>query len=103
MAEHQTFDLIERITRNDGTQYFELGNVFLNGRAELAAERGLIKEVRILQLNIPHSNAVKIYENYINENYQFPDANWDHWEEWAKPAGKIKDAFDSILQANHIS
>ena len=30
----------------------------MNGRAELAANRGLIKGVRILQLNIPHSKNI---------------------------------------------
>ena len=49
MAEkYQTLDLIELITRNDGTQYYEIANMFMNGRAELAAVRGFIKEVRIL-------------------------------------------------------
>ena len=47
MQEYQNFNLIEQITRNDGSKYFELGNIFLNGRAELAAERGFIQEVRI--------------------------------------------------------
>lgn len=103
MNEYQTLDLIEQITRNDGTKYFELGNVFMNGRAELAAERGFIKEVRILQLNIPRSTAVKTYEKYINDNYTFPDVNFDHWEEWKKPEGKIQNAFNEILKANHIS
>ena len=45
---YMTLDMIEQITRNDGSQYYELGNVELNGRAELAANRGLIKEVRII-------------------------------------------------------
>lgn len=99
----QTLNLIEQITRLDGTQYYEIANIFMNGRAELAANRGMIKEVRILQLNIPHSTAVKIYEDYINENYEFPEENFEKWIEWEKPEGKIKEAFDSILQANHIA
>lgn len=50
MAEkYQTFDIIEEITRLDGTTYYELANIFMNGRAELAANRGFIKQVRILQ------------------------------------------------------
>ncbi|NUG39339.1 hypothetical protein GYT97_05530 [Lactobacillus mellis] len=103
MQEYQNFNLIEQITRNDGSKYFELGNIFLNGRAELAVERGFIQEVRILELNIPRSTAVKTYEKYINENYEFPDVNFDHWEEWDKPAGKIQTAFQEILRANHIN
>ena len=35
MAEkYQVFDLIQEITRLDGSRYFELGNVMMNGRAE---------------------------------------------------------------------
>ena len=45
--QHEVLDLIEQITRNDGTSYYEIGNMVQNGRAELAAERGFIKEVRI--------------------------------------------------------
>lgn len=56
--QHEVFTLIEEITRNDGTKYYEIGNMVHNGRAELAAERGYIKEVRILKLNIPHSQNV---------------------------------------------
>ena len=58
--QHQVLTLIEEITRNDGSSYYEIGNMVHNGRAELAAERGYIKEVRILQLNIQHSrNLIK--------------------------------------------
>ncbi|GEL13771.1 hypothetical protein FC15_GL001509 [Lapidilactobacillus concavus DSM 17758] len=103
MAEkYQTLDLIEQITRNDGSQYVEIANMFMNGRAELAAVRGLIKEVRILELNIPHSNAVQTYETYINEKYTMPPENFTEWVEWEKPAGKIADAVKEILRANHI-
>ena len=42
-----TLDLIEQITRLDGTKYFEIGNMVHNGRAELAAELSYMKEVRI--------------------------------------------------------
>ena len=69
MKSHETFTLIEEITRLDGTKYMEISNMVQNGRAELAAERGFIKQVRILQLNIPHSPHVEAYEKYINENY----------------------------------
>ncbi|MCB8642717.1 hypothetical protein LJE08_14260, partial [Holdemanella sp. DFI.5.55] len=64
--QHEVFTLIEEITRNDGTKYYEIGNMVHNGRAELAAERGYIKEVRILKLNIPHSQNVINYEHFIN-------------------------------------
>jgi len=99
---YQTFDLIQEIVRNDGTRYYELGNIMMNGRAEQAAISGFIKEVRIMQLNIPHSNAVSRYEAYINENYTFPGVDLDHWEEWAKPEGPIRAAYEEILTQNHI-
>ncbi|UQS83877.1 hypothetical protein [Bombilactobacillus thymidiniphilus] len=102
MNNYQILDLIEQITRNDNTKYYELANIFMNGRAELAAERGMIKEVAIVQLNIPHSTAVQTYEKYINDTYEFPAEDFDHWQEWDKPAGKIKTAFEQVLQANHI-
>ncbi len=98
----QTFDLIEEITRNDGTTYYEVGNIMMNGRAEKAAIKNLIKSVRILQLNIPRSSSLITYEAYINENYNFPGPDIDKWEEWAKPAGPVLDAFEMILKTNHI-
>ncbi|WP_125763719.1 hypothetical protein [Companilactobacillus hulinensis] len=100
--EKLTLDIIEQITRNDGTKYYEMANVLMNGRAEKAAELGLIKEVRILKLNIPHSSAVIIYEDYINENYTVPPMNMSEWVEWKKPEGQILDAFNDILKANKI-
>ncbi|KRM71572.1 hypothetical protein [Lacticaseibacillus brantae] len=99
---YQTFDLIQEIVRNDGTRYYELGNIFMNGQAEQAALSGLIKEVRIMQLNIPHSNAVGRYETYINDNYSFPNEKPTEWIEWAKPDGPIRAAYDEILSQNHI-
>ncbi|WP_461219632.1 hypothetical protein [Lapidilactobacillus salsurivasis] len=103
MAEkYQTLDLIEQITRNDGSKYYEIANMFMNGRAELAAVRGLIKSVRILQLNIPHSNAVSVYERYVNDTYQMPAENFTTWTEWVKPTGQIETAVAEILRANHI-
>lgn len=76
MKNHEVLDLIQEITRNDGTSYMEIGNMLMNGRAELAAERGFIKQVRILQLNIPHSTHVAKYEQYINEHLRFPMKRW---------------------------
>ncbi|WP_261806703.1 hypothetical protein [Lapidilactobacillus luobeiensis] len=103
MAEkYQTLDLIEQITRNDGSKYYEISNMFMNGRAELAATRGLIKEVRILQLNIPHSTAVDVYEHYINDTFQMPAEDFTVWDEWTKPSGKIQETVAEILRANHI-
>ncbi|MCX2454410.1 hypothetical protein [Lacticaseibacillus nasuensis] len=101
-TEPQTFDLIQEITLNDGTRYNELGNVVMNGRAEKAALTGLIRQVRILQMNIPHSNAVRTYEDYINAHYQTPPANLTEWTVWDKPAGPIKAAYDEIMQQNHV-
>lgn len=103
MAEqYQTFDLIEEITRNDGTKYYEIANIMMNGRGEKAAILGLIKEVKILQLNIPRSSSLITYEEYINENYEFPGWEMTEWEEWKKPEGPILDAFNMILKTNHI-
>lgn len=69
MKSNETLNLIEEITRNDGSKYYEVSDIAQNGRAELAAIRGFIKSVRILQLNIPRSKNVIAYENYINENF----------------------------------
>ena len=98
----QTFTLIEEITRNDNSKYLEIANMVMNGRAELASERNFIKEVRILQLNIPHSAHVVNYEDYINERYEIPDEDMDHWEEWKKDE-KIMIDFNAVLKENHIS
>ena len=38
MKSHETLNLIEQITRLDGTKYMEISNMVQNGRAELAAE-----------------------------------------------------------------
>ena len=100
--EKQTLDIIEQITRNDGTKYYELANIVMNGRAEKAAELGMIKEVRILKLNIPHSSAVTVYEDYVNANYTVPPMNLKEWVEYKKPEGKVRDAFNEILKANRI-
>ena len=102
-GDYQTFDLIQEIDRNDGTSYYELGNVYMNGVAERCALDGYIKQVRIVQMNIPHGTAVRAYEQYINDTYTMPSLHPDHWEEWDKPAGKIKDAYEEILQNNHIA
>lgn len=99
---YQTFDLIEEITRNDGSKYYEIGNILMNGRAEKAVIKNLIKGVKILQLNIPRSQSLITYEEYINENYDFPGPELDIWEEWEKPAGPVKEAYDLILKMNHI-
>jgi hypothetical protein len=101
MAQHEVLDLIEEITRNDGSKYFEIGNMVQNGRAELAAERGFIKEVRILQLNIPHSQSVGKYENYINEHYVMQGEDMDHWDEWKKTPA-MQELIQKIMKENHI-
>ncbi|MFT8825227.1 MAG: hypothetical protein ABF536_04230 [Liquorilactobacillus mali] len=102
MKSHEVLTLIEEITRNDGTKYFEISNMVQNGRAELAAQRGLIKEVRILQLNIPRSTSVIEYEKYINENFEMPREKFDHFEEWTR-TDKINKIVKQILAENHIS
>ncbi|GEP18998.1 hypothetical protein [Pediococcus argentinicus] len=102
MKSEETFTLIQEITRLDGTKYLELGNMMLNGRAELAAERGYIKSVRIMQLNISHSQHVMNYEKYIGERYEMPTDKLDHWEEWERDDRITKD-FNAVLNENHIS
>lgn len=96
------FDLVQEITLNDGTRYFELGNILMNGRAEKAALKHLIKSVRIVQLNIPRSNAVRKYEAYINDHYDIPPVDLTEWEVWEKPEGPIRTAYEEILSQNHI-
>lgn len=97
-----TLDLIEEITRKDGTKYFEIGNMVHNGRAELAAERGFITQVRILKLNIPHSQNVIKYEKYINDYYMMQDESMDHWEEWKKTP-EMEKVVSDIMAENHVS
>lgn len=102
MKSHETLTLIEEITRNDGSRYFEISNIVQNGRAELAAIRGFIKEVRIVQLNIPRSKNVIAYENYINENFEMPEENFDHFEEW-KRTPEMEEVVENILHENHVA
>ena len=40
MKSNETLNLIEEITRNDGSKYYEVSDIAQNGRAELAAIRG---------------------------------------------------------------
>ncbi|WP_220751045.1 hypothetical protein [Apilactobacillus xinyiensis] len=101
MKNEEKLDLIEEITLNDGTKYMEISNMVQNGRAELAAERGLIKQVRILQLNIPHSVHVANYEKYINENFEMPDENLTKFEVWKKTPA-MQNEVKMILNENHI-
>lgn len=101
MKNDEKLDLIEEITLNDGTKYMEISNMVQNGRAELAAERGLIKQVRILQLNIPHSVHVDNYEKYINENFDMPDENLTKFEVWKKTP-EMQNEVKMILDENHI-
>ena len=99
--QHEVLTLIEEITRNDGSKYYEIGNMVHNGRAELAAERAFIKEVRILQLNIPHSRNVIRHEDLINTHYKMQDESMDHWEEW-KRTPEMDQVVSDILKENHI-
>ncbi len=101
MKSHETFTLIEEITRLDGSKYMEISDMVQNGRAELAVERGLIKQVRILQLNIAHTPHVQAYEDYVNENYDMPAEDFKIFQEWEKPAEMQKEV-DAILHENHI-
>lgn len=102
MKSNETLNLIEEITRNDGSKYYEVSDIAQNGRAELAAIRGFIKSVRILQLNIPRSKNVIAYENYINENFVMPKEDFDHFEEW-KRTPEMEEIVENILRENHIA
>ena len=98
---NETFDLIEQITRNDGSVYFELGNISQNGRAEYAAEHGYIKEVRILKMNIPKSTNVEKVTAYINAHYQLLPLEYDGWEEWVKTP-ELEQDLQAILLENRV-
>ncbi|GMA69401.1 hypothetical protein GCM10025879_06470 [Leuconostoc litchii] len=98
---NETFDLIERITRNDGSTYFELGNITHNGRSEYAAEHGFIQNVQILKVNIPRSSHVEKVEAYINRHYQLLSLEYDGWEEWVKTP-EIEEELRMILLDNRL-
>lgn len=105
---YQQLNLIEEVTRIDGTKYYEISNVDQNGIAELAVDKHKIKKVRILQLNLARTKALDIYEKYINDNYDLEtllnEDDWreSNWVEWQKPKGKILDAYNSVLKGNRI-
>ena len=107
-SQYETLDLIEEITRNDGSKYFEISNIDQNGIAELAADRGLIRQVKILQVNIARTKPLVIYEEYINKTYNLQtllnENDWKNpkWVEWDKPEGKVREAYEQVLSANHI-
>lgn len=103
MAELQTFNIIEEITRIDGTKYREIGNLLHNGQAEYAAEQGFIKEVRIMKINIPHSRNVEKYEQYINTNFEIPQmVAIDHWTEWQKTP-EMDQVIEAVLAENQLA
>ncbi|MFD0897009.1 hypothetical protein [Loigolactobacillus binensis] len=98
-----TIDLIQEITRNDGTTYLDISNMMMNGRAELAAIRKMIKQVRIIQLNIPRSTAVVAYEQYLNQHFTMPAENFTTWEEWLPEVGTQSEAeYRTIIRENHV-
>ncbi|MFC6290545.1 hypothetical protein [Levilactobacillus angrenensis] len=101
MKSHETFTLIEEITRLDGSKYMEISDMVQNGRAELAVERKLIKQVRILQLNIAHTPHVQAYEDYVNENYTMPAEDFTEFQEW-KRTPEMQEEVAAILHENHI-
>ncbi|CAM3146263.1 hypothetical protein [Leuconostoc rapi] len=98
----ETFNLIEEITRNDGSIYFELGNITHNGRSEYAAEHGYIKSVRILKMNIARSAAVESLENYINTHYDLLPLEYDGWEEWQRTP-EMSEHMTQILLENKLA
>lgn len=106
--QYETFDLIEEVTRKDGSKYYEISNIDQNGIAELAANRGYIKGVKILQVNIARTKPLITYEQYINETYDLQtllnEDDWKNpkWVEWEKPKGKVLDAYNMVLKANRL-
>lgn len=106
--QYETLDLIEEVVRKDGSKYYEISNIDQNGIAELAAEQGMIKRVKILQVNIARTKPLIIYEKYINKNYNLQtllnENDWKNpkWIEWKKPKGKVLDAYKMVLKANRI-
>ncbi|GAA3630148.1 hypothetical protein GCM10022297_06250 [Lactobacillus hamsteri] len=106
--QYEPLDLIEEVTRNDGSKYYEISNIDQNGIAELAASRGMIKGVKILQVNIARTKPLITYEEYINKTYDLQtllnEDDWKHpkWIEWEKPKGKIREAYEMVLKANRI-
>ncbi|MDF7637779.1 hypothetical protein PT274_05855 [Leuconostocaceae bacterium ESL0958] len=97
----QTFDLIQEITRNDSSRYYELGNIAENCRAEYAVAHGYLKEVRILKMNIPRSSHVEKVEAYLNENYEQDPLDYDGFTEWPKSAA-IEEEMAQILLDNKL-
>jgi len=100
---YQTFDIIEEITRQDGSTYKEIGNLLHNGQAEYAAEQGMIQSVRILKINIPHSSSVEKYERYVNENFDIPSqVAIKEYVEWTK-TDEMADIVNQIISDNNVS
>lgn len=98
---NETFNLIEEITRLDGSIYFELGNIMHNGRAEYAAEHGYIQRVRILKMNIARSASVEALEQYINTHYNLLPLEYDGWEEWVRTP-EMEKSMQQILLENKL-
>ena len=42
------------------------------------------------------------YENYINENFEMPEENFDHFEEW-KRTPEMEEVVENILHENHVA
>ena len=53
-------------------------------------------------LYIPRSTNVIKYEQYVNENFEMPTEQMDHFEEWTKTPEAQK-LVDAILRENHIA
>lgn len=102
-AGFQTLNIIEEITRLDGSKYKEIGNLLHNGQAEYAVEEKMIQEVRILKLNIPHSNSVQQYEKYVSEHFEIPaEIAIDHYQEWERTP-EVEQLVQQILIENKVS
>lgn len=100
--EELRLDVIEVITLNDNTEYYELANTDLNTFAEYAAENGMIKEVRILKINIPHSTRVERVESYYMGMFDMPTFEMKEWKVWDKTP-EIKELIEQVVLDNKVS
>ena len=95
-------DIIEQITLNDGSKYYELANIDLNTFAEYAAENSMIQEVRILKIKIPHSTRVTQIENFYKSRYEMPTFQMKEWQVWEKTP-EIVELIQQVLVDNNVN
>ena len=68
----------------------------------------ILTTILIIEKSIHPSKSLQLYEEYINKTYQLEtltnEDDWKdpQWVEWEKPKGKVLDAYNTVLKANHI-